>query len=224
MTSYQETYNYTLRKLDVVCAEIDGIKLETGDIKLYTLSGGNGNDVITKITDAYTNKVGQKLIDYDLYLSNTILNPKYNKNTDTFDDVASVLDGDYENRFYIVMSNIMLDDNKYNSFVDSLITEKVKKDKSGTLMETNIRKYCEEFKLKCKKEHDVEISNFDIVEKNEMFKTFTTFKLDEFDTTIPYTTENLSNTIQNKIRIKNLYSDVNVNVSNKTYNGKVKFN
>ena len=223
MTSYQETYNYTLRKLDVVCASIDGVKLETGDVKLYTLSGGNGNDVITKITDAYTNKVGQGLIDYDKFLGDTILNPKYNKSDDTFENVIPVLNDEYENRFYMVMSEIMLNDNSYNSFVDSLITEKVKKDKSGTLMETNIRKYCEEFKAKCKLEHDAEIANFDTVEKSKVYKDYTTFKLEEFDTTISYTTENLSNTIQNKTRIKNLYSDVNVNVSNKTYNGKVKF-
>jgi hypothetical protein len=121
------------------------------------------------------------------------------------------------------MSEIMLDDNKYNSFVNSLITEKVKNDKSKTLMETNIRKYCEDFRVKCKLEHDAEIANFDEVEKGSEYKTYTTFKLEEFDTTVPYTTEDTSNTIQNKIRIKNLYSDVNVNVSNKTYNGKVKF-
>ena len=90
-------------------------------------------------------------------------------------------------------------------------------------METNIRKYCEDFRVKCKQEHDAEIANFDTVEKSNVYKDYTTFKIEEFDTTVPYTTENLSSTIQNKIRIKNLYSDVNVNVSNKTYNGKVKF-
>jgi hypothetical protein len=221
MTSYQETYNYTLRKLDVVCASIDGIKLETGDIKLYTLSGGSGNDVIPKITSAYTENVGEKLISYDKFLLGNILKITYNKDTDTFEPYTkSNFKDDEEIRFYMVMSNIMLDDNKYNSFVDSLITDKVKKDNQ---METNIRKYCEDFKVKCKLEHDAEIANFDTVEKSETYKSYTTFKIDEFDTKVPYTTENLSNTIQNKIRIKNLYSDVNVNVKNKTYNGKVKF-
>jgi hypothetical protein len=222
MTSYQETYNYTLRKLDVVCASIDGIKLETGDIKLYTLSGGSGNEVIPKITSAYTENVGEKLISYDKFLGENILKITYNKDTDTFKPYTEAnFKDDEEIRFYMVMSNIMLDDNKYNSFVDSLITDKVKKDKQ---METNIRKYCEDFKVKCKLEHDAEIANFDTVEKSETYKSYTTFKLEEFDTKVPYTTENLSNTIQNKIRIKNLYSDVNVNVKNKTYNGKVKFN
>jgi hypothetical protein len=117
----------------------------------------------------------------------------------------------------------MLDDNKYQTFVDSLITDKIKNDTSGT-MEQSIRTYCEDFRVKCKLEHDAEIANFDTVEKSSEYKTYTTFKLEEFDTTVPYTTEDTSNTIQNKIRIKNLYSDVNVNVSNKTYNGKVKFN
>jgi hypothetical protein len=224
MTSYQETYNYTLRKLDVVCASIDGIKLDTGDIKLYTLSGGNGNEVISKITYEYTNTSRLKLINYDAFLTTNIIKNTYNKDTDTFTPYTfNNLNDDYERRFYMVMSEIMLDDNKYNSFVNSLITEKVKNDKSKTLMETNIRKYCEDFRVKCKLEHDAEIANFDEVEKGSEYKTYTTFKLEEFDTTVPYTTEDTSNTIQNKIRIKNLYSDVNVNVSNKTYNGKVKF-
>jgi hypothetical protein len=223
MTSYQETYNYTLRKLDVVCSSIDGIKLDTGDIKLYTLSGGSGNDVIPKIIDVYTNKVGQGLIDYDGFLGMTILNPKYYKNTNTFEKITDVLVDDPEIRFYMVMSDIMLDDNKYKTFVDSLITDKIKNDTSGT-MEQSIRTYCEEFKVKCKIEHDAEMKNFDTVENTPVYVSYKEFKITEFDTKVPYTTENLSNTIQNKNRIKDLYSDLNVNISNKTYNGKVKFN
>jgi hypothetical protein len=206
-----------------VCSSIDGIKLDTGDIKLYTLSGGSGNDVIPKIIDVYTNKVGQGLIDYDGFLGMTILNPKYYKNTNTFEKITDVLVDDPEIRFYMVMSDIMLDDNKYKTFVDSLITDKIKNDTSGT-MEQSIRTYCEEFKVKCKIEHDAEMKNFDTVENTPVYVSYKEFKITEFDTKVPYTTENLSNTNQNKKRIKDLYSDLNVNISNKTYNGKVKFN
>jgi hypothetical protein len=222
MTSYQEGFNYTLRKLDVVCDSIDGIKLGTGDYKVYSLSG---DSVISEIKTKYTTKAGQQINDF----FDTILTPNffekflYNKSTNMFTTVTPILNySEYANRFYMAMSYIFLDDNKYNAFVTSLTTSK--KIKDNLVIVDEIKKYCEIFKGNCKTEHDAEIKIFDDVEKSADYKTYETFKLDEFDSKVQYTTEKTGNNLQKINRIKNLYLDVNVKTSNKTYNGKVKFN
>ena len=119
------------------------------------------------------------------------------------------------------MSSIFTDDKKYNTFVNSITSvDKVKDNQSliGAIKQT-----CEEIKLQHKKEHDSEIKKFDDIEKGEVYKQFETFTITEFDTKVSYTTDNVGNNLQKKNRLKNLYSDVNVNTNNKTYNGKVKF-
>jgi len=223
ITSYQETYNYTFRKLDVVSISLDGVKLESGDYKVYTLSG-NTPDVITNITKAYTTTVGDKLKSF----SNDILNGKLLGEYKTAENLFTIVyTGNLafnaqSNRFYSTMSHIFLDENKYNAFVDTLLTEKIKKESQD--MVDLIKKECEYWKTQFKLEHDAEIKVFDDFEKSSEYKPYETFKIEEFDTKISYTTDNVGNNLQKKNRLKNLYSDVNVNASNKTYNGKVKFN
>lgn len=221
MTSYQEGFNYTLRKLDVVCNGIDGVKLGTGDYKVYSLSG---DTVIGEIKDKYTINAGQKIEEFLNLVLNDMIFEKftYNKSTNIFTPLTTTLSSDSEIRFYMTMSHIFLDDNKYNAFVTSLTTSKKIKDDLGIV--DDIKKYCEIFKAKCKTEHDAEIKLFNDIETSADYKTYETFKLDEFDSKLQYTTEKIGNNLQKINRIKNLYSDVNVNTSNKTYNGKVKFN
>jgi len=223
MTSYQENYNYTLRKMDVISDSFDGIKLGGGDYKVYTLI--SGDSVINEIRNTYITDVGGALLGYDIsFLNGMIFNTNvYNEKNNLFVpvDTSTNISINANNRFYMVMSSIFTDDNKYNTFVDSITSvDKVKDNQS--LIEA-IKQTCEEIKLQHKKEHDAEIKKFDDIEKGEVYKQFETFTITEFDTKVSYTTDNIGNNLQKKNRLKNLYSDVNVNVSNKTYNGKVKF-
>ena len=222
MTSYQEGFNYTLRKLDVVCDSIDGIKLGTGDYKVYSLSG---DSVISEIQKEYATTTAKKITAFlDDFLTPKIFKPLlYNKDTNLFTTVTPIFSySEAANRFYMLMSYIFLDDNKYNAFVTSLTTSKNIKD--NLVIVDDIKKYCEIFKANCKTEHDAEIKIFDDLEKSEDYKTYDTFKLKEFDSKLQYTTDKVGNNLQKINRIKNLYLDVNVKTSNKTYNGKVKFN
>ncbi len=224
MTSYQEGYNYTLRKLDVVCGSIDGIKLGTGDYKVYSLSG---DTVINKIIEVYTVKTGEALKEYDKFLTKNIFSEcTFTESTNTFNPIttegkAKLINGP-ENRFFLTMSHIFLDDNKYNAFVDALTT--TKKIKENTALVEYIKTLCVEIKGKHKIEHDGEIKLFDNLVESADYKIFETFKIEEFDSKVQYTTDKIGNNLQKINRIKNLYIDANVNTSNKTYNGKVKFN
>jgi hypothetical protein len=138
-----------------------------------------------------------------------------------FIDSNSKITTEEDKRFYMVMSSILLDEPKYNSFVDSLITQKIK-DTAG--MESAIRTACSEFKKLSKEQHDYEVANFKNFEESSEYKIYTTFKIDEFNTKVSYSTDNIGNNIQKKKRIKDLYSDINLNNKEKTYNDKVQFN
>ena len=224
MTTYQEGYNYTLRKLDVVCDSIDGIKLGTGDYKVYSLSG---DTVINKIIEVYTDKTGGALKKYDEFLTKNIFSEcTFTESTNTFNPITTEGKGNFnnepQNRFFLTMSHIFLDDNKYNAFVDALTT--TKKIKDNTKLVEYIKTLCVEIKGQHKIEHDGEIKLFDNLVETEAYKIFDTFKIEEFDSKVQYTTDKIGNNLQKINRIKNLYLDANVKTSNKTYNGKVKFN
>jgi hypothetical protein len=229
MTSYQEKYNYTLRKMDVVCDKLDGIKLGTGEYKVYTLTGDN----ISKIIEIYTTNVnpisvGNKLKNYnDKILDvepNSILK-KINYNDNNFDPItkafAGIGDETASRRFYMVMSPIFLDDNKFNSFVTNLTSGP--KIKTNPLLVKGIEKLSNDFKVKCKEEHDAELKFFDDLMKGSDYQTYEKYEITEFDSKVGYTTDKVGNNLQKKNRLKDLYLDVNVNTNNKTYNGKVTF-
>ncbi len=136
LTSYQENYNYTFRKTDVVISKYDGILLETGEPKVYSLTGESATTVTTAILDVYTNQVGKTITEFlEVMSKNYIMDNgaiKYNESVDLMTMPDKWLDpfsNDEDTRFYMVMSDIMLDDTKYNSFIESLTSlEKIKSD------------------------------------------------------------------------------------------------
>jgi hypothetical protein len=229
MTSYQENYNYTLRKMDMICGKIDGIKLGIGDYKVYTLSGDNIDNII-KVYTTNTNpvSVGFKLTDYNNKIldvdSNSILK-KINYQDNNFDPITKVFSGFGDDtatrRFYMTMSPIFLDDNKFNDFVTNL-TSGPKISKNQKLID-GIKKISNEFKGKCKEEYDAELKFFDTLMTGSDYQTYEKYEITEFDSKVQYTTDNVGNNLQKKNRLKDLYLDVNVKTSNKTYNGKVTF-
>jgi len=229
MTSYQEKYNYTLRKMDMICGKIDGIKLGSGDYKVYTLSGDNIDNII-KVYTTNTNpvSVGFKLTDYNNKIldvdSNSILK-KINYVDNNFDPITKTFSGFGDDvatrRFYMTMSPIFLDDNKFNAFVTNLTSgPKISK---NTLLIDGIKKISNDFKVKCKEEYDAELKYFDDLMKGSDYQTYEKYEITEFDSKVQYTTDKIGNNLQKKNRLKDLYLDVNVKSSNKTYNGKVTF-
>jgi hypothetical protein len=120
------------------------------------------------------------------------------------------------------MSPIFLDDNKFNTFVDSLTGVDKVKDKQSLV--DAIRRYCETLKRSFKTEHDAEIKQLEDATKSEDYITnYEKFTIEQFDSKIQYTTDNVGDNIQKKKKLADLYSDVNVNNKQNTFNGKVKF-
>jgi hypothetical protein len=132
------------------------------------------------------------------------------------------------------MCNVLLNKNNYNTFVNSLIDDEVKKIEN---LETTIRTACDEFQQKCEFDHNLELQLYKDFEQNSDYKKFSEYKLTftiEGQTnqtieyfngkTYGYTTEKIGNFNDKKKIIKDLYSNKNLNENKKTFNGKVTFN
>ena len=112
-------------------------------------------------------------------------------------------------------------DNKFNTFVTNLTSgPKISK---NTLLIDGIKKISNDFKIKCKEEHDAELKFFDDLMKGSDYQTYEKYEITQFDSKVQYTTDKVGNNLQKKNILKDLYLDVNVKTSNKTYNGKVTF-
>ena len=232
----EQILNYTLRKMDAVCNSVDGVKLTTGDLKIYSLTADPTNNLISTINQTYIEKTGPDLKNFLIFLAdtaNSILSTAFYVDKETYyqSDFSSKLQvtAKSDRRFYMSMCNILLDNNLYQTFVKSLITEEVKKVPN---LEANIIKYCDEFQARCKNDHNLELELYSRLENGEGYKKYSDYKLtvgqesiDYFkDKKVGYTTDKIGNYNDNKKIIKNLYSNQNVDNDKKTFNGKVTFN
>jgi hypothetical protein len=225
ITKNQEDYIQTFRKLDLVNHKVDGYKLETGEYKVYTLvdSGQTDADVFDLILDNYQLKVGVDTYEYILLLTEKYILDQNILNGD--DNFYPIYEDEFltpeTSRFYFVMSNIFTDDTKFKSFVESLITEKVK---LNTFMEKDIREVCEELRVLFVKEFDAEKKIFTDFEKSPEYQKYLNFKIDTFETKLSYTTAKKPEHKDNQKLLKQLYSDFNINNNRETFNDKVTFN
>jgi hypothetical protein len=233
----EETLNYSLRKTDVVCDNLDGVKLKTGDIKVYSLSAESTNQLITEITDAYQQSTQRDLIYFlNLLKTKIILSESFYDEENT---IYTSNSGDLkittipDKRYYMGMSNILLNNNKFDAFVNSLIDSEVKKING---LELQIKEICTGFKNRCYDDHVAEIKYFETLDKDVEFQEFSKYEI-KFtlegasqtinffkDKKIGYTTEEIGNSGQKKKKIKDLYNNKNLNENKETFNGKTTFN
>jgi hypothetical protein len=229
MTKYQEGYVQVFRKLDLVYHKIDGYQLDTGKYKVYTLidSGATQANSFQLIKENYQVKTGSILLDFLLLLKQkyitdpNVLDGETNYFPileDKFGTDANI--GPATRRFYFVMSTIFTDDSKFNPFVDSLITDLVKK---NTFMEKDVRDECNRLKPIFVEEFDAEKKLMDDFEVSAEYQTYTNYKIEPFETKLSYTTEKQPNNNDNQKLIKQTYSEQNIN-NNNTFNDKITFN
>ena len=229
LTSYQENFNYTFRKTDVVISKFDGILLESGEPKIYSLTGDSATTVTTKILDVYKNQVGKTITEFfDVMSANYIMKNgsiEYDKGNDILTMPDKWLDpfsNDEDTRFYMVMSDIMLDDNKYNSFINSLTS--LEKIKSDPALVDDLTARFRNYRSSCDMERFNEDKLFTDYEASPEYQKFQSFEILPFEAKVGYTTSKDEPNYNDGVdRIKKLYSKQNLN-NNKKYNGKVKFN
>jgi hypothetical protein len=203
--------------------------LETGEPKVYSLTGESATTVTTTILDVYTNQVGKTITEFlEVMSKNYIMDNgaiKYNESVDLMTMPDKWLDpfsNDEDIRFYMVMSDIMLDDTKYNSFIESLTS--LEKIKSDPALVDDLTARFRNYRSNCNMERFNEDKLFTDYEASPEYQKFQSFEILPFDAKVGYTTsKDEPNYATGVDRIKNLYSKQNLNNDDK-YNGKVKFN
>jgi hypothetical protein len=230
ITKYQEDYVQTFRKLDLVNHKIDGYRLDTGKFKVYNLQLPTPSPNPTPfnlIAENYQTNVSFILLDYITKLqSSNVLNEDVITDDYNFkpllksDSPLFKFSTAEEERFYLCMSSIFTDDARYKPFVESLMTELVKK---NTLMEKDIRDICEKLKLLFVKEKETEIKLLKDFEDGPSYQTFKNYVIEPFETKMKYSTEKDNNYKDNEKLLKQTYSDNNINNDN-NFNNKITFN
>jgi len=224
ITNYQQDYVQTFRKLDVVSKEIDGYKLDTGKYKVYNLKLADPvtGDTFSDISENYQFKTKNILLDYltDLDEGGVIDETAIDNSNDFSPVLFDKFETFEEARFYLVMSTIFTDDAKYKIFVESLMTELVKK---NTFMELDIREECERLKTLFIEEFDAEKKLIDIFENSPSYEAYKNYIIEPFDTKLAYSTKKDNNYKDNEKILKQTYSDININNDN-NFNNKITFN
>jgi hypothetical protein len=220
MTKYQEEYVQTFKELDAIVFGIDGVKQDTGTIKLYNLLFNQ--PILNNITDKYNN-VGNKLTEYIGFLIGENIFSEYFKNTSTFKPIGGGLNGDENLRYFMIMTPIFTNLDKFNNFRERILNLESIRD--NLTFQSNLALFIDDIQDKYQTEYMSEILLFDTVKLSEKYKQFENFELvniiglkTEYTTDVSPTTQQ-----QNQQIMNNVYSKVNTN-NNDTFNGKIKFN
>ena len=225
ITKFQESWVQIFRKLDLVLFKTDGYKLDTGVYKVYNLKPiVDTGDVFESMYQNYVTSLNQTLIEFKKMCetSKIINSGAILANGTSFQPVTSIFSStEQSRRFYFVMSTIFTNDDKYNEFVSRLLTEKVK---GNSDLVTFIQKTCDNLKIEYTREYEAEQKLFTDFEKSESYQKISSYKVDEFNTKLNYTTEKNNETKDKEKLLKQTYSDSNINNSRKTFNGKITFN
>jgi hypothetical protein len=243
LVKIQTELNYIFRQLDVVVTKLDGSLNSANEPLLYDLSGDTfftvGNE--GSLPDVYTSES-----DYSVYSTikkfETLLKNE-DMTTDFFNSKTSTIQksegnckfstegiGGYfgtcpANRFYVLMSQLYINSEYYTTLVNDLTSgNEIKSDQ--TLVE----------KIKQRSEYlksgeyipilDFYKSKFNSnIEDTQIYKECTTWKIpDGTVKTCKYVYPAVGDLNIKTKKIKELYSNVNLNDDKKTFNGKVTFN
>ena len=229
----EDELNFIFRQLDVVASKLDGELLQSNEPKLYDLSGDTFFNPIANtgsIFSVYTTSLKSVIDDFNnLLLTNNITKDLYNKSESTVsNDNTCNFDSFWVkcayNRFGVYMTPQFLT-NENLTKVQNYLTEGPEI-KTNLMLVEQIKISCKNFQTLCKNFQDfIKRDYFNKVSGNEKYVQATTWKLP--DNTIKkcnYTT-NVTQDVQTKTkRIKDLYSNINLNSDNNTFNGKVTLN
>jgi len=230
--------NYIFRQLDVVASKLDGSLLNTNEPVLYDLSGNTFFDPTENsgsIFDIYTIKMPKIIKDFNELLINKDFNEEfYKKSNSTLDNGngCSFVVGNNQsylincptNRYYTLMTPYFLNSEKYQNMVNELIggTE-VKSDTKG--LSEQITAACLDLKSEFESFQKFWTDQLKSIADDQRYKDATSWKIpDNAVKTCSYITPAEGDINQKTKRIKDLYSNVNLNDKTKTFNGKVTFN
>jgi hypothetical protein len=233
----QQNYIQYIRKANLVLSKTDGVMNSNNEPEIYDISGDTFTQLQTylkKITDKHIeffNTTGLVNTDECLYLnedfykklSSTFIDNNTSGNFSTVSARSSngLMSDDSANRFYQIMAHILNDENSKTELRSVIlnsqnysniqfVTEVVDKAIKGCSDRFN------PYTL-------INKTRYDAIKTNPRYLTLIKSPIeDNIKFGLKYT--KVSGTSQQKNDIKDLYSSVNVNNKEKTFDGKVKFN
>ena len=239
----QQDYIQYIRKANLVLSKTDGIMNSNNEPDVYDISGDMFTQLETylkKITDKhkefYLVKEGIVEAQECLYLdeghykklSSTFTDDRgcdyfsscQGKQSDSQDSRNYLMFSDPNNRFYQVMANIFNDDNSKNELKTFILNGQY----SNMLLVTEV---VDNAILNCSIKFNAYTKlNKDSYDKIKTTPLYLTLMIPPIEDTVKFglTYTKVSGTSQQKKNIKELYSNVNVDNKEKTFDGKIKFN
>jgi hypothetical protein len=228
--------NNIFRQLDVVASKLDGELDDKNTPKLYDLSGDTffaPSSTEGSLLNVFTVKVPEAISEFEkILIELRILTDYYNPNTSTINDDSGcnffgIFGSCENNRFYIAMSPLFTDPNLLTSTINDLTSgEEIKKDMN---LVAGIKLICENYSITCKQNNSTFNGWFAEVKTSTIYsgryKAVTTFTLPDNTVKLCNYNTNVTQDVNDKNkRIKDLYSNNNLNNQKDTFNGKVTFN
>jgi hypothetical protein len=204
-------------KLDFVLTSSDGYIDSKGGPIIYS---GDVTPVFTTIENDYRGLTGKLNDFYEEYKTLTSSGDKL----DLTNYPEKIVGNDTDKLFYILMSNIILDNNKRTQFTVRItegISSEINSNRTPLINNTNL--YWNELArgtYKSQKEDDDK--TLDDLVNNSQYNPLTIEQYDDTERIINYITIPTPTDIQ-KTRLTNLYKDGNSNTNDKTFNGKTQF-
>lgn len=233
----QQDYIQYIRKANLVLSKTDGIMNSNNEPDVYDISGVTDSftqlqTYLKKITDKHIEFYGPENVvkkDDLLYL----IEDHYKKTLCTFNDASASLGGtdvekkrniivnnDEKNRFYQVMANIFNDENSRNELKTFILNGQYGNIQEVTkVVDLAVSGCATLFNLYT----DFNKTKYDNIKNNPLYKTLIKSPI-EGDIKFGLKYKKVSGTLPQKKAVKELYSNVNVDNKEKTFDGKIKFN
>lgn len=239
LVKIENELNYIFRQLDVIASKTDGNMNPKNEPLIYDLSGDTFFAAAPdsgSIFDVYTNKVKNVIKDFDgLLLSQDMTKDYFKPNTSTIqsqdgnckfstNSKDSFFGSCEDNRFYILMSQLYLNQEYFTTLVNDLtsgpeiksnpqLVQKITE--RSNQLKGNYEFFQDGYKEKFKKD----------IEESEQYKTCTTWKIpDNTVKTCKYVYPGVGDLEAKAKKLKDLYSNNNLNDDKTTFNGKVTLN
>ena len=233
----QQDYIQYIRKANLVLSKTDGIMNSNNEPDVYDISGVTDSftqlqTYLKKITDKHIEFYGPENVVKKgdlLYL----IEDHYKKTSCTFNDASASLGGtdvankrdiivknDEKNRFYQVMANIFNDENSRNELKTFILNGQYGNIQEVTkVVDLAVSGCATLFNLYT----DFNKTKYDDIKNNPLYKTLIKSPI-EGNVKFGLKYKKVSGTSSQKKAVKELYSNVNVDNKEKTFDGKIKFN
>lgn len=236
IVNQEQEFVQVIRKVGIINTKFDGKILDSGNPQIYTLSEEpvDGNDNYkTLIDDAY--EFEKTMIEFnELIKTEDILTNFYNV-PGNFKPVKTNFVGGYagttpEKVFFMIVSRKLSNSNNLTFFKSKIISGQLIEIKTPVDLQLEFSKITDKLISEYNKELDKEESKFSKFKDSSKYRKFTKDiedkmfkKRKEKFRKLKYQSVKGSQTEPNFKIFKDLYSTVNPNTDNKTFDGKIKF-